>query len=123
MALRRFRFYRTAHNKTVVKDELRALGFTAAAAVAEAMKRYERDESLGREVKSLGTRVRNHLLYELRVTLDGNEYRVIFAPVTRGGHVVLALTAFSKKQRQIAAADLDRAKSRLQDWLARGEPV
>ena len=121
MPVRRFRFYSTAAKAPVVKDELLALGAPAAATLASAMKRFERDESFSREVKPLGVRVGNCLLHEIRATLDGNEYRVIFAPVSKGGHIVLALTAIHKQQQQLPKRDLDRAKRRLKDWLDRGD--
>ena len=121
MAARRFRFYSTAAKAPVVKDELLALGAAEAASLVSAMKRFERDESFSREVKSLGVRVGNCLLHEIRVSLGGNEYRVIFAPVSKGGHIVLALTAIHKQQQQLPKRDLDRAKRRLKDWLERGD--
>jgi phage-related protein len=121
MAARRFRFYSTAAKAPVVKEELLALGAAEAAALVSAMKRFERDESFSREVKSLGIRVGSCLLHEIRVTLDGNEYRVIFAPVSKGGHIVSALTAIHKQQQQLPKRDLDRAKRRLKDWLERGD--
>jgi phage-related protein len=121
MAARRFRFYSTAAKAPVVKEELLALGAAEAASLVSAMKRFERDESFSREVKSLGIRVGSCLLHEIRVTLDGNEYRVIFAPVSKGGHIVLALTAIHKQQQQLPKRDLDRAKRRLKDWLERGD--
>jgi hypothetical protein len=40
----RWRFYRTANGRDVVREELLALGVDARAAVAEAMKRVARNE-------------------------------------------------------------------------------
>lgn len=102
-----------------MRDELRALGQAPAAAVAEAMGRYERDESLPREVKTVG-RVKGRMINELRVSLGGNEYRVLFAKIPKQGEVVLALTAFSKKRAKLSKQDLENASKRLSDWISRG---
>jgi phage-related protein len=121
LASPRVRFYFTKSKAQVFREELRALGPHAAASLADAMKRHSKGQSFAREVKPLGRRVKKHLLHEIRVTVDSNEYRAIFAPVGRGGHVMLALTALHKQTKAIPKADLDRAEARLRDWLDRGD--
>src|SRR5689334_17164041 len=89
----------------VVKNELRSLGRVAMAALGDAMTRVGNGTNLPRQDESLGGGLR-----AVRVTVGGDEYRMIYA---RSGGALVALHAFQKRQRQLRQRDLDLAKARL----------
>ena len=97
-----------------VHDEVKALAPTGAAHLAQAMKRYGKGTALPRQVKALGDG-----LSELRVTVCGTEYRLIFFhPV---GHIAVGLVAFQKDTRKTPGRYLTLAKDRKGSWQANGK--
>jgi phage-related protein len=111
----RWRFYRTAHGRDVVRDELLALGVDARAAVAEAMKRVARNEHFPYEQEHIGGD-----LCAIRVFLEGCTYRVLYAREGAHDHILLALHAFQKKDRKLPMTARRLAERRLRDWRSRG---
>lgn len=90
------------------------LGDADAVAVAAAM----------REIAADGLVAARHVrgeIYEVRADGDRQAYRLLFAPVGRGGQILLALEAFSKKTQKTPPAKIDLSAKRLADWLSRGD--
>ena len=58
-------------------------------------------------------------IYEVRVRTREHAYRILFSPEGRGGHVLLAVSAFEKKTRRTPPDEIDLAESRLRDWRRR----
>jgi phage-related protein len=115
-------FYRTSTGAELVRDELNGLGEAPKAALAAAMKRYARDELLPGEVKNMpGIKANGVQVYELRVNLGNNHYRLLFAQQGRYGQILLALSAVAKNQNRLPKRDRDRVVTRLKDYLDRGD--
>ena len=75
------------------------------------------------EVEAQGLRAARHLrgeIYEVRAAHAGQQFRVLFAQEAWGGHILLALEAFSKKTQRTPPRLIDLAEARLRDWRARG---
>ncbi|MGH3489288.1 MAG: hypothetical protein ACRDP8_15440 [Actinopolymorphaceae bacterium] len=68
----RWRFYRTANGRHVVREELAALGVHGRAAVVEAMKRVARNAHFPYEQEHIAGD-----LCAVRIFLDGCTYRVL----------------------------------------------
>lgn len=91
--------------------------------MAAAMKRYTRGIHFDREVKSLtgvvavDSRGRQWQLYEIRVSVEGNQFRLLFAHVGKASQLCLGVTALQKKQQALPRAARDRAVSRLKGRL------
>jgi phage-related protein len=90
---RRWRYYRTSLGRETVREELRALGLHARAAVTEAMKRHVRGELMRYEDEHLGGDLR-----AIRVFLDGNTYRLLYAYEGKRDQVFLALHCKERPQ-------------------------
>jgi hypothetical protein len=120
---RQFRDYRTVGGARPFQNELDGLQAAGRAALVAAMRRYERDEQFPREVKALtGTKLRvsggkTYQLWEVRVSVGNNPYRVLFAHLGRFVLVCLAVSAIYKNQEKLPAADRERAVERLRDWV------
>lgn len=95
---RRWRYYRTGNDREIVRDELKALGVSARAAVVAAMKRHQRGELMPYEEEHLGGE-----LHAIRVFLDGNTYRLLYAYEGSHDQVLLALHCIQKKDRKIGS--------------------
>lgn len=113
---RRWRHYRTAGGRQIVRDELKALGVPARAALAAAMKRHLRGELMRHEEEHLGGD-----LHALRVFLDGNTYRLLYAYQGKHDQVLLALHCIQKKDRKLPNQARRTAQKRLRDWRNRAE--
>ena len=111
----RVRFYRTATGKQIVKEELLALGVAPRAAVLAAISRRSHLSHFSREDELVKGPIRS-----IRTTLDGNEYRVLYALVGKHDHVILGLHALNKKSKKLPPQALKTAETRLKDWEARG---
>jgi phage-related protein len=109
------RFYASATGRQVVKDELAALGTEARAAVLESLVRLRGGESFAREVETVAGELR-----ALRVTHDGDQYRLLYAHEGSHDHVILCLRALAKKQQKLPKRDIRNAQARLRDWRDRG---
>ncbi len=59
-------------------------------------------------------------IYEVRVRTREHAYRILLSPEGRGGHVLLAVSAFEKKTRRTPPAEIRVAEARLADWRRRG---
>ena len=59
-------------------------------------------------------------IYEVRAFSASEGFRILFAKEGRQGHVLLGLTAFSKKARKAPKFEIDLAEKRLRDWRSRG---
>jgi phage-related protein len=113
---RRWRHFRTDRGRDVVREELKALSAPARAAVVAAMKRHLRGELLRYEEEHLGGD-----LHAIRVFLDRNTYRVIYAYEASHDQVLLALHCLQKKDRKLPRQAHDLAKKRLKEWRLRGK--
>lgn len=110
-----WRFYQTSSGREIVRDELKALGVPARAAVVAAMKRHRRSELMPYEEEHLGDE-----LHAIRVFLDGSTYRLLYAYEGTHDQVLLALHCIQKKDRKLPKRARDLARRRLRDWRARG---
>lgn len=111
---RSWRYYQTADGGDVITKELASLGTAASAAVRETMSRARRDELLPREDKIVRGKIR-----ELRISLDGCEYRVLYAREGKSGQVLLAVHVLHKKSRKLPPKAIRVAERRLADWRSR----
>ncbi|MGH3488533.1 MAG: type II toxin-antitoxin system RelE/ParE family toxin [Actinopolymorphaceae bacterium] len=110
----RWRFYRSATGRDVVRDELLDLGVAARAAVAEAMRRIARSEHFPYEQEHIAGD-----LHAVRVFLEGCTYRVLYAREGAHDHILLALHTFQKKDRKLPLTARRLAERRLRDWRSR----
>lgn len=112
MPKRRWRYYRTESGTAPAKEFILALDRKSAGAVADAMRLVLHDGRAARHLRGD--------IYEVRVRTRDNAYRILFSGEGRGGHVLLAVSAFEKKSRSTPPADIDLAEARLKDWRRRG---
>lgn len=104
----RCRFYQTSTGNEPVRDWLRALEKDVRLAVGTDVARVQIEWPVGKPlVGSMGTG-----LYEVRTSVDGNIYRVLF--YVNDGALVL-LHGFQKKSQKTPKADLDLARQRMRD--------
>lgn len=110
---RRWRDYRTPGGRRPVAEFIDVLSDGDAAAVVAAMK----------EVAVDGLSAARHLrgdVYEVRADGERATYRILFAQEGRGGQVLLALEAITKKTQKTPATAIGLAERRLADWRGRG---
>ena len=113
MSKRRWRYYRTESGACPVLDFIRA---QPASVIAEILAEMKCIECQG---LSISRKLRGNI-WEARVACDTNIYRLLFAPVGRHSHILLALECFQKKTQKTPPAKIDLAEARLADWLRRG---
>ncbi len=114
---RQWRFYRIeGAASAIAREEFEALPEHGRAALWEAMKRYRKGESRGREIDPV-TGVDG--LFELRVQVGTDPFRVLFFRPTPV-HAV-ALLAVYKNQRKLPKGDREKAERRMKDWKRRGQ--
>lgn len=109
-----WRDYRTPAGRRPVKEFIKSLSDTDAAAVVAAM----------RDVRDTGLAAARHLrgdIYEVRADGDRQTYRILFAPEGRRSQVLLALEGFSKKAQKTPPEKIRLAERRLADWRGRGK--
>jgi phage-related protein len=111
---KRWRFYRTDDGREIVRDELEALPRDARATLAEALKRRERGQQLRREEEHVRGRV-----HAVRVTVDGQEYRALYATVAPHDEILLAVRVLAKTTRKLPKQEIDLAFQRLRTWEER----
>ncbi len=99
--------------RSVVRDEFEALPTHGRAALALAIGRWQRGQSLPAEVKPLAGG-----LLELRVQVGRDPFRAIFFQDTPV-HDVCVLAVY-KNQRKLPKSDLDRALRRMGQWKTEG---
>ena len=115
MKRRRWRFYATESGRSPVRDFLDDLTDAQVAQVLTAM----------RTVAMLGLAEARHLrgdVYEVRASIGGQAFRVLFASEGRRGHILLALEAFEKKTQRTPPTTITLAEARLVDWRGRARP-
>lgn len=118
---RRWMPLRTSAGQEPVRTEIEGLPLLAQVALEAAMRRYERCDELGREVKQVGhidAGGQRWVLRELRLTSQGQEIRLLFVRLGAYDHVCLGLVVFSKKTKALPLPMRERAAGRLQLWLA-----
>jgi len=59
-------------------------------------------------------------IYEVRAFGPSEGFRIFFAKEGRQRHILLALTAFSKKTQKAPKSEIELAERRLRDWRSRG---
>lgn len=109
---RRWRDYVTATGRRPVREFIMGLPRPDRAQVAAAM----RDIRLG------GLPLARHVrgdIYEVRVSSERQEFRILFATEGRRSQVLLSLGAFSKKTQKTPAPKIALAEQRLADWRSR----
>lgn len=111
----RWRMYRTAVGRDVVRDELDTLGQRPRAAILTAMKRVQRNEHAPYEQEHIGGE-----LYAVRVFVDQATFRMLYARVGAHDHILLGLHVLQKKDRKLPLATRRLAQQRLNDWQSRG---
>jgi len=110
----RIDYYQTAGGKAPVADFIDSLDVKSKAKVA---KTIDLLEQFG---VSLGMPYAKHIegqLWELRTHYNRNRYRIIYFLVT--GQTFILLHGFIKKSGPIAEGDLQIARTRHEDYLAR----
>ena len=110
----RWRLYANDQGRAIVKEELEALGRDASAEIAKAMKRMRTGDIRASDVKPVSGD-----LYELRVALGNNPYRLLFARVGQHEQVLLGLHALYKNTQKLPKTAIQTANRRLSDWTAR----
>jgi hypothetical protein len=107
----------------VAKQEMRALEPSGRAALSAAVTRYEMDTHLRNEIKALrgvyatDSRGKRYQLYEVRVAVGNNPFRLLFAHLGRDSQLCLGVTALYKNQQELPLEDKERAISRLKERL------
>lgn len=115
MTARRWRFYATAAGRSPVREFLDTLSDAQAAQMLAAM----------RVVAVSGLVEARHLrgdVYEVRASIGGQAFRVLFASEGRRGQVLLALEGFEKKSQRTPRRTIALAEARLADWRGRARP-
>ena len=110
----RWRFYRTANGRDIVREELETLGVHGRAAVVAAMKRVARNRHFPYEQEHIGGE-----LCAVRIFLDGSTFRVLYARQGVHDHILLGLHVFQKKDRKLPIRARQLAERRLRDWRSR----
>ena len=76
-------------------------------------------------VAELGLAEARHLrgeIYEVRASVGGQAFRVLFANEGKRGQILLALEAFEKKTQRTPPRTVALAETRLADWRGRARP-
>ena len=78
-----------------------------------------------RVVAELGLVEARHLrgeIYEVRASVGGQAFRVLFANEGKRGQILLALGAVEKKSQRTPPRTIALAETRLADWRGRARP-
>ncbi len=110
---RRWRMYETAAGSKPVRKFIDELSDNDAAVVIDEMRAVGR--TIARAAHLRGD------IHEVRAFGTSEGFRILFAKEGRQGHVLLALTAFSKKTQKAPHMEIDLAEKRLRDWRSRGD--
>jgi phage-related protein len=107
-------YYRSGNGKYPVEEFIKSLEVKPQARIAKTMDLLE---EFGIELGMPYARYLEKQLWELRIRLGRNRYRIIyFLP---SGRTFILLHAFSKKTDAVSRADIEIAKSRRDDYLSR----
>ena len=109
---RQWRMYATAAGTKPVRKFIDDLSDENAAVVIDEMRAVAR--TIARASHLRGD------IYEVRAFGASEGFRILFAKEGRMGHVLLGLTAFSKKTQKAPKTEIDLAEKRLRDWRSRG---
>ena len=112
---RRWRYYTTATGRSPVREFIDELNEAQTEQVFAAM----------RVVATAGLESARHLrgdIYEVRASIGGQAFRVLFATEGRRSQILLALEGFEKKTRATPPRLIRLAETRLDDWHARARP-
>ena len=113
---RAWRWYKTADGKSLVKAEFLSLPRDVQAEIVAVMKRKRLDECFANEDRG----ITDYPLRELRINLDGNAYRLLYAAVAPHHEILLAVAVVPKKAEKLKKSVLKTAAGRLHDWENRG---
>jgi phage-related protein len=109
------RYFKTSTGRELFKEELDALGRDAKAELIGAIKRRRDGTHFAREEEHVVGPI-----HAVRTTLDGCEYRALYALLGRHDQVFLGLHALSKKSRKLPKSAIDKAQKRLAAWEEEG---
>lgn len=112
---RRWRYFTTAAGRSPVREFIDELTDAQAEQVFAAM----------RIVAVGGLEHARHLrgdIYEVRASIGGQAFRVLFAAEGRRSQILLALEGFEKKTQTTPPRLIRLAETRLDDWHARARP-
>lgn len=113
--VKRWRYYVTELGRPIVREEMAEFGQFAEAAILDALRRAKRGELMPYEHEHIEGDLR-----AIRVFLDGDTYRVLYAEEGMHDQVLLALHAHMKKDRKLSVRTKQLAARRLRDWRMRG---
>jgi phage-related protein len=112
-ARRRWRYYRTASGRKIVKEQLDKLPDEDYAEVVAAMREVRR------EGRSAAKHVRGDI-WEVKAPVGQLTYRVLFSEEGAQDQILLALELFAKKTRTTPGRLIDLAEKRLREWRKGG---
>jgi phage-related protein len=107
-------YYRSANGRCPVEEFINSLEAKAQARIARTL---ELLEEFGIELRMPYARHLEEQLWELRVRLGQNRYRIIY--FLASGRTFILLHGFSKKTDAVTRADLEIAKNRRKEYLSR----
>jgi putative component of toxin-antitoxin plasmid stabilization module len=112
----RWRFYTTPSGAEVVSKEIHEVleGKPPLIELGNLMWRIEHDNVLDRDVRTLGRG-----LCEARLSHAGNEYRLYYALLTEGEHLLLGLKFHQKGSGGAQERAIETARDRLAEWRSR----
>ncbi|MGP4092958.1 hypothetical protein [Nonomuraea sp. KM90] len=111
-----WRFYSTPAGADLVRKEIREVlqGKPPLIELSHLMWRIEHGEVLDRDVGTLGKG-----LNEARLSYGGNEYRLYYAVLTDGEHLLLGLKFHKKGSNGAQDRAIASARERLAEWQRR----
>lgn len=112
----RWHFYTTPAGAEVVSKEIHEVlqGKPPLLELSHLMWRIEHDSVLDRDVRHLGRG-----LSEARLSHGGDEYRLYYAVLTDGEHLLLGLKFHKKGGNGAQERAIERARDRLAEWQHR----
>ncbi|WP_326640614.1 hypothetical protein OIE67_14965 [Nonomuraea fuscirosea] len=112
----KWRLYATPAGADVVSKEIREVlqGKPPAIELGHLMWRIEHEQVMGRDVRTLGRG-----LSEARLSYRGDEYRLYYAVLTDGEHLLLGLKFHKKGSRGAQDRAIETARDRLAEWQRR----
>jgi phage-related protein len=111
-------YYQSGNGKYPVEEFINSLELKSQARIARTLDLLE---EFGMELRMPYARYLEMHLWELRIRLGRNRYRIIyFLP---SGKTFILLHGFSKKTDTVSRADIEIAKNRRDDYLSRRRKV
>ena len=108
-------FYQSLSGKYPVEEFISALEVKSQARIAKTLDLLE---EFGIELGMPYTKYLEKQLWELRIRVGRNRFRIIYFLHT--GKTFMLLHGFSKKTDAVSRADMEIAKNRRDDYLSRG---